>query len=46
LEQLSLFAASEEEREKLLELASPEGADFFHEVGARAGVWLYSTVVL
>lgn len=32
LEQLALLAASEEEREKLLELASPEGADLYHEV--------------
>lgn len=32
LEQLSLLAGSEEEKEKLLELASPEGADLYHEV--------------
>ena len=32
LEQLALLASNEEEREKLLELASPEGADLYHEV--------------
>jgi hypothetical protein len=31
-EQLSLFSTSDEEKDKLLELASPEGADLFHEV--------------
>ena len=32
LEQLSLLAQNDEEKEKLLELASPEGADLYHEV--------------
>ncbi len=32
LEQLALVASNEEEAEKLLELASPEGADLYHEV--------------
>ncbi len=31
LEQLALVATSDEEKEKLLELASPEGADLYHE---------------
>lgn len=39
LEQLALLAASEEEREKLLELASPEGADLYHEV-SQGGAWI------
>lgn len=32
LEQLGLLATNPEEKEKLLELASPEGADLYHEV--------------
>lgn len=38
LEQLALLAWNEEEREKLLELASPEGADLYHEVCQCGGV--------
>lgn len=34
-ERLSLFAADEEEREKLEELASPEGADLLYEYATR-----------
>lgn len=34
-EKLSLFAADEEENEKLLELASPEGADLLYEYATR-----------
>lgn len=38
LEQLALLAENEEERAKLLELASPEGADLYHEVCRCGGV--------
>ena len=34
-EQMSLFATDEEEKEKLIELCSPEGADLIHDYCTR-----------